>query len=410
MNTTAAVERLKRSEEKKASMPRKMKVESKLYSQAELIALALDNEEGNIVDHRDYLKVEEEKRRRARVVRASIEGPLVRWISRREDEKVVIPPPPAPTVPSTQRFAYTPYTMGSLPYSQMTPYTYSAGVYPHMAGYMSSYSVPNTAPTSVMTGLGSGTPTSFQSSTPLKPPPAPSTEKVTLHQTTKKTVQSTQIVAQPVTEPISVPTASQNAPTGTTSTTTQSTTKSTPPPPATDAMPQVASQSTLKPVPQQATQPPSQNTSSATTHYNPYMAHLQSTTAMKWTPPPAPTPTERIEKVAKSYVVHELAQDTSAPKPSWNETMSAMFGDDIKWDEIKVYSGKNRPLSRPKQICPITGNEAKYLDPRTGVPYADVRAYEVLTKLLAHEYAWHPSFGCYVGQDEAGANRATSES
>jgi hypothetical protein len=38
-------------------------------------------EEGNIVEHKNYLSVEEEKRKRAHAVRATISGPLLRWIS-----------------------------------------------------------------------------------------------------------------------------------------------------------------------------------------------------------------------------------------------------------------------------------------------------------------------------------------
>lgn len=38
-----------------ASLPKKAKIEIKRFTQAELIAQALDTEEGNIVEHRDYL-------------------------------------------------------------------------------------------------------------------------------------------------------------------------------------------------------------------------------------------------------------------------------------------------------------------------------------------------------------------
>ena len=51
------------------------------------------------------------------------------------------------------------------------------------------------------------------------------------------------------------------------------------------------------------------------------------------------------------------------------------------------------------QICPITGKAAKYLDPRTNVPYADLEAYRVLSKVLRHEYVWSPSLGCYVSRE-----------
>ncbi|KAJ2929648.1 hypothetical protein H1R20_g7434, partial [Candolleomyces eurysporus] len=72
LNTTATVKRLKEIENNRALAPKKAKTEAKTYTQAELIARALDNEEGNIREHRDYLKNEEEKRKQARVVRATV--------------------------------------------------------------------------------------------------------------------------------------------------------------------------------------------------------------------------------------------------------------------------------------------------------------------------------------------------
>lgn len=55
---------------------------------------------------------------------------------------------------------------------------------------------------------------------------------------------------------------------------------------------------------------------------------------------------------------------------------------------------------RPVDTCPITGLRAKYRDPRTGVPYANVRAFQTLTKVLAHDYTWSESLGCYVSSRE----------
>ncbi|KAF5376895.1 hypothetical protein D9615_007200 [Tricholomella constricta] len=345
LNTSATVKRMKRSEEKKAATPKKVKLASKAFTQAELIALALDNEEGNIVEHRDYLKIEEEKRRRARVVRATIDGPLIRWISKGEEIKVVVPPPPAQTfTPVRPPYAYTPFNAsGSTAYGQSTPFTYSAGVYPHMASGSYMGVAANHTPTAPAASSSTSTTTAtagfaLPPTTPVQPKPHPNLQQLT-----------------------------------------------------------------------------SQITQYQPSSYNPYMMQLQSASSGDmWTPPPPPQPTERIEKVAKNYVVHELAQDKGVPKPPWNETMAAMFGAHVKWDELKVYVGKGRPLSRPKQRCPVTGKPAKYLDPRTGVPFADLRAYEVLTRILNHEYSWNPTFGCYVGQEAPGeasvANTATAAS
>jgi hypothetical protein len=58
-----------------------------------------------------------------------------------------------------------------------------------------------------------------------------------------------------------------------------------------------------------------------------------------------------------------------------------------------------RFIARPKQTCPLTGVQAKYLDPRTNVPFANVRAYQTLTKILKHDYIWSGSLKCYVGAE-----------
>jgi vacuolar protein sorting-associated protein 72 len=65
--------------------------------------------------------------------------------------------------------------------------------------------------------------------------------------------------------------------------------------------------------------------------------------------------------------------------------------------------------ARPRQTCPITGRQAHYLDPRTGVPYADSNAYKVLTQILQHGYIWSPSLGCYVDQVEPSSDAMGDE-
>ncbi|KZP04597.1 hypothetical protein FIBSPDRAFT_967991, partial [Athelia psychrophila] len=69
---------------------------------------------------------------------------------------------------------------------------------------------------------------------------------------------------------------------------------------------------------------------------------------------------------------------------------------DYPWANPKVYGRKARPLSRPIQTCPVTGPPAPYLDPQTGVPFVNVRAYDVLAQILNHEYAWSAGLGCYI--------------
>ncbi|KAI0761163.1 hypothetical protein BD413DRAFT_248733 [Trametes elegans] len=311
-NTTATVSRVRDEERKQSSAPKRTKTKIKALTQAQLISRALDMEEGNIEEHKNYLTVEEEKRRKARVVRKTVEGPLLRWISKAEE--IVIraepsPPPPLPPPPPPPPASnpYVPY------YSSYTTSRDGLPVASVATGY--SYSYP--------------------------PPYHPSTQQPPFQQWPPPAAGTYQWPPPTMYQP--------------------------PPPP-----------------------PP---------------------------PPPSREPTSRKEKVAKQYVVHELEQDEKAQRPPWSSTMAAMFGKHVDWERMRVYTTKGRPLgrsfsslfstriptqpaiARPVQICPITGQPARYLDPRTNVPYADLGAYRVLSGVLRHEYVWSATLGCYVSKE-----------
>ena len=55
-------------------------------------------------------------------------------------------------------------------------------------------------------------------------------------------------------------------------------------------------------------------------------------------------PRPRTEEATKNYVIHETSQDESATRPLWKDTMTAMFGDHVKWEDVKVYVSRGRPL------------------------------------------------------------------
>ncbi|EAU93298.2 hypothetical protein CC1G_13221 [Coprinopsis cinerea okayama7 len=108
--------------------------------------------------------------------------------------------------------------------------------------------------------------------------------------------------------------------------------------------------------------------------------------------PLAPTSKE-TQRIRTNYLVHRER------RPDWLDTMEAVFGDHVDWDKVKVYVGKGRPTSRPIQMCPMTGDVAKYRDPVSGVPYANAEAYKVLPKVLDHQFGWRPEVGIYTGDD-----------
>ncbi|KAI6104737.1 YL1 nuclear protein-domain-containing protein [Pisolithus croceorrhizus] len=305
MSTTATATRMKDAEEKKAALPKKQKIIMSAPTQDELIARALDTEEGNILEHRNYLQLEEEKRARARVVRQSISGPMLRWISRKEQTKeaVQLEQPPRMYVP------YYNFTYPTGTAVQSTVGTTASGT---TGGPFVNYVPP----------VAEGPLAANESTSNIAGVLAPNSSPAPQPSVTSATIPRT-------------PTPSTTSP------------------------------STL----------PQSSASIA---------------------PPEPLIEERTMDVCRNYVIHELTQTQSAKKPLWVDTMSAMFGDHVAWGDLRVYTGKNRPFSRPLRICPITGLPARYLDPRTNVPFASVAAFHTLTKVLSREYTWSESLGCYV--------------
>ena len=169
-----------------------------------MIARALDNEEGNIVEHRDYLKMEEEKRKRARVIRPTIDGPLVRWVSKTELAKIPVESPPP-------------------------------------SGGASGSHLPIDTTQTPSSFVNARKPLQAEHSSVLQGP---------------TTIEGSSVISVP----------------------------------------------------------------------------------------PAPPPVARTEKLCKNFVIHELGQFDAVPQPGWEDTMEAMFGDHVQWEELRVYVGKSRPL------------------------------------------------------------------
>ncbi|KZP07368.1 hypothetical protein FIBSPDRAFT_965689 [Athelia psychrophila] len=110
----------------------------------------------------------------------------------------------------------------------------------------------------------------------------------------------------------------------------------------------------------------------------------------------------------KSYLAAE--EEESAEKPSLEASIADLIGADVPRADLKVCNGKARPVctmliallisadltSAPDTNLPRTGLPAPYLDPRTGVPFANVPAREVLSLILSHEYVWSAGLGCCI--------------
>lgn len=68
-------------------------------------------------------------------------------------------------------------------------------------------------------------------------------------------------------------------------------------------------------------------------------------------------------------------------------------------DLIEYLASWREKESKPNKpvLCPITGEIAKYRDPQTGVPYANITAFKVIKSCMEHQQNWSSAHGLYLG-------------
>ncbi|KAI7902834.1 YL1 nuclear protein-domain-containing protein [Cokeromyces recurvatus] len=65
-------------------------------------------------------------------------------------------------------------------------------------------------------------------------------------------------------------------------------------------------------------------------------------------------------------------------------------------EELNGWLTKAPKPSKPV-LCLVTGNHAKYRDPRTNVPYSNREAYNIIQDCLHHKTNWSSTYGLYLG-------------
>ena len=50
------------------------------------------------------------------------------------------------------------------------------------------------------------------------------------------------------------------------------------------------------------------------------------------------------------------------------------------------------------------------MDPRTGIAFANVFAFQEIRRVLEHDYVGNGEFGCYVGQEEGETDEGETQS
>jgi vacuolar protein sorting-associated protein 72 len=56
----------------------------------------------------------------------------------------------------------------------------------------------------------------------------------------------------------------------------------------------------------------------------------------------------------------------------------------------------NCKIESDQTVCVITGLPAKYRDPKTGLPYANTRAFSMLRRLTSGTFPWNQDLGAYT--------------
>lgn len=139
--------------------------------------------------------------------------------------------------------------------------------------------------------------------------------------------------------------------------------------------------------------------------------------------PAAPSPvttttTSTITKRVPQTHNYVIIESESSDSPTFIEDMGNLFGHHVDWATLAVlprirptgmspkYCRSSHTLThldypvRKMITCPITGYPAKYLEPHSGIPYADIRGFKIIQGLLAHQYVWSESLECYIGDEE----------
>ncbi|KAI8141065.1 YL1 nuclear protein-domain-containing protein [Fennellomyces sp. T-0311] len=108
---------------------------------------------------------------------------------------------------------------------------------------------------------------------------------------------------------------------------------------------------------------------------------------------------EQSETMGRNLI--SFMNNDQEPKPV---TVAGLSDRDLDRTDLipELASWVDRP-SRPVKpiLCPITGLAARYLDPETKVPYANVEAYKVIRKCLSHKEGWSAEHRIYVGAPAA---------
>ncbi|PVU94790.1 hypothetical protein BB561_002256 [Smittium simulii] len=108
-------------------------------------------------------------------------------------------------------------------------------------------------------------------------------------------------------------------------------------------------------------------------------------------------------KFNKPQLIYPILQTKSSLLKTLKEPNSALISEyNVLFDDASQLQNytfdkwhNQEPVYRPK-MCPITGKPARYIHPKTGIPYANLEAFKALEKLCANKFAFQPDSGIWI--------------
>ena len=130
----------------------------------------------------------------------------------------------------------------------------------------------------------------------------------------------------------------------------------------------------------------------------PYQDQTPRTSSIQSGPPSVPTPIQHSPSPNPAPVV-ELALRSLIIMADFAELERLAKSADRQEATPSVLLGsKKTKIPKATQImCPVTNQPARYLDPKTNLPYSTLYAYRYIQKIVEGKCQWSSLLGCFVG-------------
>ena len=127
-------------------------------------------------------------------------------------------------------------------------------------------------------------------------------------------------------------------------------------------------------------------------------------------PPPKPTvPSARNLIVLENFELPAIRDRASLVKTLWGDQTRRLRKPPAHPPLARAAANPPSLAATNKPLCVITQKPARFCDPATGMPFASLRAYRDIRRLLHGEIRWSYLLGAYVGEAAGAAAKGVPE-